>query len=74
MQPHFLFTCFEILQVEEIALFENFIGCKSIDRCIRPFLCPRKKALAICVQSHNSSSTCVMLWYFRSLDMLTWQF
>ena len=41
------------LQVEDIAFFENLIGCKSIDICIRPFPCPRKKALAICVQSQN---------------------
>ena len=31
MRPRFLFTCFEILQVEEIMLFEIFTRCKSID-------------------------------------------
>ena len=72
MQPQFLFSCFEILEIEEIVLFENFIGCKSIDVCIRPFPCPRKKALAICVQSHYSSS--YVSCYLCSLDMNTWQF
>ena len=43
--------------------FENSAGCKYTDVCIRPFLCPRKKALAICVQSHNCSSSSVMLLF-----------
>ena len=56
------------LQVEDIAFFENLIGCKSTDVCIRPFPCPQKKALAICVQSQNYSSSNVMLLSFSRND------
>ena len=46
------------------SVFWKYYWLSSIDRCIRPFPCPRKKALAICVQSYYSSSTCVMLLSF----------
>ena len=68
MQPQFVVICFEILQVEEIALFEISVGCNSVDVYIRPFQLPKKKALAICVQSHNFSSSSVMLLSFSRYD------
>ena len=51
-------------KLKKLRSFESTIGCERKDVCIRPFPCPRKKALAICVQSYYSSSTCVMLLSF----------
>ena len=50
------------------SVFWKYYWLSSIDRCIRPFPCPRKKALAICVQSQNYSCSSVMLLSFSRND------
>ena len=66
MQPRLFFTCFVILQVEEIAFFEISSGCKSIDVCIasgkkrEPYVSKHKILQVSC--------------YFHSPTLITWQF
>ena len=64
MRTHFLYPfASKSYLLKKSAFVENSAGSKYTDVCIQPFPCPRKKALAICVQSHNcsSSSACYLL-------------
>ena len=71
MRTHFLYPfASKFFLLKKSAFIENSAGCKYTDVCIRTFPCPRKKALSICVQSHNCSSSSVMLLFIsRHVDV-----
>ena len=64
MHTHFLYPfASKFFLLKKSALVEISAGCEYTDVCIQPFLCPQKKALAICVQSHNCSALSVLLLF-----------